>query len=266
MNNRQTGFSAQALALSVGTAAAAEFFAAGAIGSVRAWLGWNFLGALALVLLSRLVCQSVPGRGQAVACAALAVWLAAELLQTALQAQRVCRQEFSTMAWIGLLPLLLWAGWHWKPELWNAPARILWWFVGFGAAVFLLGMAGQLHWERLFGPEMFQRPTTPVYAEYFAVPFLCGQPQQKKAVRLPLLGFAVQAALTLEAALLFGTRTYPAKELLRVWSLGTFSRLDAFLMLIWLACAMLRVCMLSASIRLLCRRLPFGKRGVCPDA
>lgn len=261
---QQSGFSVPTLALSIGTAAAAEFFAASSsLGSVRMWLGWNLLGALVLMVLIKLVCQSTPGRGSGLACAVLAVWLLAELAQTALQAQRVCRQEFSTMAWVGLLPLLLWAGWHWKPMIWNAPARVLWWFVVLGGVVFLLGMAGQLHWERLFTLETFQRPTTPVYAEYFALPFLCEKSQQNRAARLPLWSFAVQAVLTLSTALLFGTRAYPAKELLRAWSLGAFSRMDAFLMLVWLACAMLRVCVLCASIRLLCQQLPFRKRGVC---
>ena len=70
-------------------------------------------------------------------------------------------------------------------------------------------------------------------------------------VWLPVWGFAVQAAALLGGALLFGSGTYPRLELLRAWSGGSFSRMDALLLLLWLLCAVYRAAMLCAAIRLL---------------
>ena len=64
-------------------------------------------------------------------------------------------------------------------------------------------------------------------------------------------GFAVQAAALLGGALLFGSGAYPRLELLRAWSGGSFSRMDALLLLLWLLCAVYRAAMLCAAIRLL---------------
>ena len=65
------------------------------------------------------------------------------------------------------------------------------------------------------------------------------------------LGAAVQAAALLGGALLFGGGAYPRLELLRAWSGGSFSRMDALLLLLWLLCAVYRAAMLCATIRLL---------------
>ena len=116
-----------------------------------------------------------------------------------------------------------------------------------------LGLAGQLHWYRLFTPA---QPTAanwdvPVYAEYFAGALLCSARSARRTVWLPVWGFAVQAAALLGSALLFGSGTYPRLELLRAWSSGSFSRMDALLLLLWLLCAVYRVAMLCAAIRLL---------------
>lgn len=70
-------------------------------------------------------------------------------------------------------------------------------------------------------------------------------------VWLPVWGFAVQAAALLGGALLFGSGAYPRLELLRAWSSGSFSRMDALLLLLWLLCAVYRTAMLCAAIRLL---------------
>lgn len=51
--------------------------------------------------------------------------------------------------------------------------------------------------------------------------------------------------------LLFGSGAYPRLELLRAWSSGSFSRMDALLLLLWLLCAVYRTAMLCAAIRLL---------------
>ena len=59
------------------------------------------------------------------------------------------------------------------------------------------------------------------------------------------------AGALLGGALLFGSGTYPRLELLRAWSGGSFSRMDALLLLLWLLCAVYRAAMLCAAIRLL---------------
>ena len=156
-----------------------------------------------------------------------------ELAHTIVQAQGLCAAEFSSMALLGFLPLLLWAGWGIRPASWNASARVLWWFVAVGGVVCLLGLAGQLHWYRLFTPA---QPTgtnwsVPVYAEYFAGALLCSARSVRRTVWLPVWGFAVQAAALLGGALLFGSGAYPRLELLRAWSGGSFSRMDALLLL-----------------------------------
>ena len=55
----------------------------------------------------------------------------------------------------------------------------------------------------------------------------------------------------LGSALLFGGNAYPRLELLRAWNGGSFSRMDALLLLLWLLCAVYRVAMLCTAIRLL---------------
>jgi len=64
----------------------------------------------------------------------------------------------------------------------------------------------------------------------------------------------VQAAALLGSALLFGSGTYPRLELLRAWSGGSFSRMDALLLLIWLTCAIFRTGFLCAAVRTVWQR------------
>ena len=115
------------------------------------------------------------------------------------------------------------------------------------------GLAGQLHWYRLFPPAQPAAAgwNVPVYAEYFAGALLCSARSARRTVWLPVWGFAVQAAALLGGALLFGSSTYPRLELLRAWSGGSFSRMDALLLLLWLLCAVYRASMLCAAVRLL---------------
>ena len=143
---------------------------------------------------------------------------------------------------------------------WGAPAQVLWWFVAVGSAVCLLGLARQMHWAGLFAQAAPQSTafTVPVYAEYFAVPLLCGR-EERRGVCLPILTALVQMAATLGMALVFG-RTYPARELLRAWSTGTFSRLDAALLLIWLTCAIFRIGVLCTAVRMLGQEYAIQKR------
>lgn len=142
----------------------------------------------------------------------------------------------------------------------GAPAQVLWWFVAVGSAVCLLGLARQMHWAGLFAQAAPQSTafTVPVYAEYFAVPLLCGR-EERRGVCLPILTALVQTAATLGMALVFG-RTYPARELLCAWSTGTFSRLDAALLLVWLTCAIFRIGVLCTTIRMLGQEYAIQKR------
>ena len=255
MNKTQDKFSLPAVTLSIFAAAAAERLPV--CSSSRALLWQEVLAAVLLMILSALASrfwQSGPPKSAAWAAAfCLQVWLMAELAGTFWKALQVCREEFSSLALLGFLPLLLWAGWAVPPASWNASARVLWWFVAVGGVVCLLGLAGQLHWYRLFAPAQPAAAgcSVPVYAEYFAGALLCSARSARRTVWLPVWGFAVQAAALLGSALLFGSGAYPRLELLRAWSSGSFSRMDALLLLLWLLCAVYRASMLCTAIRLL---------------
>ena len=216
------------------------------------WLGAGSM--VCLCILSALAATALQGKTPSLAVRlALTAGLFMELVHTLAQAQGLCTAEFSSMALLGFLPLLLWAGWCVRPASWNASARVLWWFAAAGGVLCLLGLAGQLHWYRLFPPA---QPTgtnwsVPVYAEYFAGALLCSARSARRMVWLPVWGFAVQAAALLGTALLFGSGTYPRLELLRAWNGSSFSRMDALLLLLWLLCAVYRAAMLCAAIRLL---------------
>lgn len=161
------------------------------------------------------------------------------------------------MALVGLLPLLLWAGWKLPPARWNSPARVLWWFVVLGFLVLFAGLAGQMQWYRLWDMEL-QAPAepwqVPLYGEYFLLPLLCPGAKLRRGVFLPFLGFGVQLALAVGMTLVFGGG-YPEQELLRAWSAGVFSRMDALLLWVWLTCAIFRMCFLCGCIRLLAGRI-----------
>lgn len=262
MNKTQDKFSLPAVTLSIFAAAAAERLPV--CSSSRALLWQEVLAAVLLMILSALgsrFWQSGPPKPAAWAAAfCLQVWLAVELAGTFWKALQICREEFSSLALLGFLPLLLWVGWQMPARAWGAPAQVLWWFVAVGSAVCLLGLARQMHWARLFAQAAPQSTafTVPVYAEYFAVPLLCGR-EKRRGVCLPILTALVQTAATLGMALVFG-RTYPARELLRAWSTGTFSRLDAALLLVWLTCAIFRIGVLCTTIRMLGQEYAIQKR------
>lgn len=263
MNKTQDKFSLPAVTLSIfAAAAAAERLPV--CSSPRALLWQEVLAAVLLMILSALVSrfwQSGPPKPAAWAAAfCLQVWLMAELAGTFWKALQVCREEFSSLALLGFLPLLLWAGWQMPARAWGAPAQVLWWFVAVGSAVCLMGLSRQMHWAGLFAQAAPQSTafTVPVYAEYFAVPLLCGR-EERRGVCLPILTALVQTAATLGMALVF-SRTYPARELLRAWSTGTFSRLDAALLLVWLTCAIFRIGVLCTAIRMLGQEYAIQKR------
>ena len=252
MKQQTEHFTPAALTLSMVTAALADGISQGI--PVRRALLLGAVGTVCLCVLSALAAAALRDKAPSFAVRlALTAALFMELVHTLVQAQGLCTAEFSSMALLGFLPLLLWAGWCIRPASWNASARVLWWFAAVGGVVCLLGLAGQLHWYRLFTPA--QQSATgwgiPVYAEYFAGALLCNSQAVRRTVLLPLWGFAVQAAALLGGALLFGSGTYPRLELLRAWSGGSFSRMDALLLLLWLLCAVYRAAMLCAAIRLL---------------
>lgn len=169
----------QAAALSIFTAVAAEGLPDGI--PLRLFLLKGLCGAVLLTALSAFSVTLWQGGQQnafpAVAAkTALLFLLLAEWCTTFARAQQVCRREFDSMALVGLLPLLLWAGWKLPPARWNSPARVLWWFVVLGFLVLFAGLAGQMQWYRLWDMEL-QAPAepwqVPLYGEYFLLPLLC---------------------------------------------------------------------------------------------
>ena len=109
-------------------------------------------------------------------CAAFLFWYLWELVRTAAMIQQVCWEQFSSMAFFGLLPLLLWAGWSLGCELYDRMAAVLGAFVVLGSLFCLLGLASQLEWQNLVMGEAgrsFALPDAFFYPEYFSFPLLC---------------------------------------------------------------------------------------------
>ena len=69
----------------------------------------------------------------------------------------------------------------------------------------------------------------------------------RRVLFLPWLTFLAQVCLAAGICLVFGGTDYPEQELLRAWSVGIFSRMDALLLLIWLTCAVFRIGFLCAA-------------------
>lgn len=176
-------FTPAALTLSVVTAALADGIPQGVPVRRALWLG--AVSTVCLCILSALAAAALLNKAPSFAVRlALTAGLFMELAHIIVQAQGLCAAEFSSMALLGFLPLLLWVGWRIRPASWNASARVLWWFVAVGGVVCLLGLAGQLHWYRLFTSA---QPTAtgwsvPVYAEYFAGALLCSAQSVQRAV------------------------------------------------------------------------------------
>lgn len=194
--------------------------------------------------------------------AAFLLWFGAELVRTVLDAQSICRQQFGSNALIGLLPLLALLSVWMENHAYNYTARILWWMLLAAGAACVIGLAGQMHWQRLFGPEagsVWQNPLPQLslYPEYFSLAFLCTQGKERSGAFLPFWAFGIQAGYSLALELVLGrmhSPEYTGLELLRAWSLGFFSRLDAVLILIWLAIALFRICFLCSCVQFLWRR------------
>ena len=230
----QTGSFRAAVPLSVLTAVLGQCITSGSAMPARLLLLQGFPMALGIGLLSSCLMpaegeeglRSETGIRPRLLCLLLSVWFGAELWETLWQAQQVCREQFSSMAVLGVLPLLLWAGWQLKPDVFSRSAGVLWW------ALALAGLA--CAWPLLFG----KRGCT-----------------GRRCFRLPFLTLAGLFGFALGRELLFGSgRPLPGDELLRAGTLGRVSRLDAAFLLVWLAAALFRGCFLVRVLReLLCR-------------
>ena len=96
----------------------------------------------------------------------------------------------------------------------------------------------------------------PLYPEYFALPLFCPAKQVRCAVWLPVKAFILAGSFALCTELVFGAgNALPGIELLRAGRLGSISRFDALVLLVWLAAAMFRFCMLVQVVRQLAGRL-----------
>lgn len=273
-------FSAGPFFLSVAAAQLGRaILSSGGAGSVRGQVVGQLAAAGALTLLGALAQANWarlnrPGPAAGVLRAVFLVWYLVELGRTAQMVQQVCWQQFASMAFPGLVPLLLWAGWSLDCGLLDRMAPVLGWLLGAGALLALAGLTGQFRWQGLVPDSgLWGLPEVSLYPEYFSFPFLL-KPQNRTArhpkmlLLLPVVSAGISAGYALGLALLFGAGQaegapgYPGCELLRAWSFGGISRLDAAFLLLWLGAALYRFCFLVRVIRLL-GRLPDGGRA-CP--
>lgn len=262
----QTGSFRAAVPLSVLTAVLGQCITSGSAMPARLLLLQGFPMALGIGLLSSCLMpaegeeelRSETGIRPRMLCLLLSVWFGAELWETLWQAQQVCREQFSSMAVLGVLPLLLWAGWQLKPDVFSRSAGVLWWALALAGLACVGSLHGQLHWENLFpAAEPTGNLRFPLYAESIAWPLLFGKRGYtgRRCFRLPFLTLAGLFGFALGRELLFGSgRPLPGDELLRAGTLGRVSRLDAAFLLVWLAAALFRGCFLVRVLReLICR-------------
>ena len=123
----QSCFSEKTLTLSVLTAEFARcVLQTGAPVTARSFLLRGLPMTLALVLITALTagaelradsCFSGADLRSRVVCGGLGLWFVWEAVETFRQAQELCWENFSSMAMLGLLPLLLWAGWKLEPSV-----------------------------------------------------------------------------------------------------------------------------------------------------
>lgn len=219
----------------------------------RSFFLWGLPMALALCGGLRTVCQVQRAdevfAGQEprsrLVCGGVMLLFGGELVAVAAQAQQLCWEQFSSMAVLGLLPFLLWAGWRLQPESFCRCVRFLWWAAAAAGLLCILGLRGQLHWENLMEPAQGTLPSLPLFAEYAALPYLCPKTQAQREAWLPLWAFGLAAAYRLGMELVFGPASaVPGAELLRAGILGSISRFDAAILLVWLAAALFRLCFL----------------------
>lgn len=258
-------FSEKTLTLSVLTAEFARcVLQTGAPVSARSFLLRGLPMTLALVLITALTAGAEQRADSfwgtdlrsRVVCGGLGLWFVWEAVETFRQAQELCWGDFSSMAMLGLLPLLLWAGWKLEPSVLVRCAPILCWAAALAGLLCLLGLNGQFHWESLMMQADVQPIILPLYPEYFALPLFCPAKQVRCAVWLPVKAFILAGSFALCTELVFGAgNALPGIELLRAGRLGSISRFDALVLLVWLAAAMFRFCVLVQVVRQLAGRL-----------
>lgn len=261
----QSCFSEKTLTLSVLTAEFARcVLQTGAPVTARSFLLRGLPMTLALVLITALTAGAEQRADSfwgtdlrsRVVCGGLGLWFVWEAVETFRQAQELCWENFSSMAMLGLLPLLLWAGWKLEPAVLVRCAPILCWAAALAGLLCLLGLNGQFHWESLMMQADAQTIILPLYPEYFALPLFCPAKQVRGAVWLPVKAFILAGSFALCTELVFGAgNALPGIELLRAGRLGSISRFDALVLLVWLAAAMFRFCVLVQVVRQLAGRL-----------
>lgn len=261
MQKERGSFGLHTLALGILCSVFFDWLKSGTPGglSVRSFLLWGIPGAgllllcTAAVLLAEERAELVTGKtmpSRAVLCL-LALWLSCELVRTITQAQTVCREQLATGALLGVLPLLVLFTWNSSGQTFAHAAQAVWWGIVIGAVICAAGLVGQFEWQRLsFAAAEGAMPRLPLFPEYFALPLLLEHRESRRGIWLPWWVFGAQFFLALSVELLFGIGSgYSGAEVLRAWDGGIFSRLDALLMLCWLAAAMVRICFLISAIR-----------------
>lgn len=274
------GFSLSALGLGLVTASLAECFysSAGAYGA-RSILLLGFLNTAGLAAAAGLFAALAEkfdlfsGQGflPKLAGWGFFAWLALETGRTIAAAQIVCREHFGSNALIAVLPVLLLVSWQMNGSALDRSARAIWWLLAAGILACLAGLWDQMHWHRLFGaedPSLWADgwPKILLYPEYFALPLLCQGKKVRRGALLPFWSYAVQAGYAFVLELVLGQSAgpdYSGLELLRAWALGYFSRLDALLLLLWLAAALWRICLLAFVLRTLWQRNSGMEKNAC---
>lgn len=266
---KQSLFSEKTLTLSVLVSVFAQGILSMGTVPAREMLLQGFPMALGVSLLSFLVTESGWETGGKkfcgkLICGGLALWFGWELADTLRQAQTICWTQFSSMAVLGLLPLLLWAGWVLEPEVLSRSAQILCRAAALTGFLFLLSLFGQLRWENLMTELVCGTTEISLYPEYFSAPFLCAAKRRAGGSWLPVKAFFLSAGILLGRALLFGSDAgIEGVELLRTGTLGSISRFDSVVLLVWLAAALFRVCFLVQAerqlLRQICRQEPMGE-------
>lgn len=274
------GFSLSALGLGLVTASLAECFysSAGAYGA-RSILLLGFLNTAGLAAAAGLFAALAEkfdlfsGQGflPKLAGWGFFAWLALETGRTIAAAQIVCREHFGSNALIAVLPVLLLVSWQMNGSALDRSARAIWWLLAAGILACLAGLWDQMHWHRLFGaedPSLWADgwPKILLYPEYFALPLLCQGKKVRRGALLPFWSYAVQAGYAFVLELVLGQAAgpdYSGLELLRAWALGYFSRLDALLLLLWLAAALWRICLLAFVLRTLWQRNSGMEKNAC---
>lgn len=267
MNDRAISRSAVSLSVLTAVLGRCILSGAGAV-SARQLLLQGLPMAAALGLISALLTaaegenDSFSGHGMRsrLVCLLGAVWFGAELLETVAQAQKISWEQFSSMAVIGILPLLLWAGIRLEPAVFSRSAGILWWAAGLAVLAWCFGLRGQFHWEQVVRyPAAAGELRFPLYAEFFLLPFLPGGRRSPKHFLLPVQVLLGKAAFAFGMEALLGAAS-------RNWTVALhISRWDAAALLVWLACAMFRICLLGSILRQLLAKVFCGREEEVPE-